>query len=209
MSTNRLSFKIPIISISVFGLNLIYGLTNYQPNNALLYLSKQSPQLHFLKPVDMKKENYLVKCFNSLFCPMSTNELIIIPTLNLFFGGMFERKFGSKFALKGIVLLYIGVFINMLPCNRAIEYVEESHNAQILNYSSFAFLSMFSAGYLRLSTSLITLIVYFYLSIKGMFPYDLRASILLSFLLGKSRISQEFSYINSTNITKLMMNKRI
>lgn len=209
MSTKPFSFKIPIISISVFSLNLIYGITTYQPNDILLFLSKQSPQLNFLKPEDMKKENYLVKCFNSLFCPLSSNELIFVPTLNLFFGSIFERKFGSKFALKGIFLLYIGVFINMLPCNRAVEYMEDSYNPQLLNYSSFAFLSLFSAGHLKLSTSLITLIVYFYLNIKGMFHYDLRASILLSFILGKSRISQELSYVNSSNVMRLMMNKKI
>lgn len=209
MSTKPFSFKIPIISISVFSLNLIYGITTYQPNDILLFLSKQSPQLNFLKPEDMKKENYLVKCFNSLFCPLSSNELIFVPTLNLFFGSIFERKFGSKFALKGIFLLYIGVFINMLPCNTAVEYMEDSYNPQLLNYSSFAFLSLFSAGHLKLSTSLITLIVYFYLNIKGMFHYDLRASILLSFILGKSRISQELSYVNSSNVMRLMMNKKI
>ena len=194
--------KRPIVTISILSLNLLYSHTNFKMNNLLDSVSQFHSKLNFLKPNDVKSENYFVKCFNCLFSSVTVNEQVLSLIFNLIIGYKMERICGSMKLLQGVGLAYVGTTLSMLPStSKYYPQVEGPYNSQIFNIPLLSLCTLFFAGKLGLilNTCVFGLFAYNIFLVQDPIPYDLRTglffSLILSMFIKRPTQSREIKFI--------------
>ncbi len=202
--------KFPKVTLCLLGIELLYSHSSFKVNTLLDYLSKQSTSLEFIKPKNINRENFFIKCFNCMFSSLNYKEYILSLSSTAILCTLFERSFGSFTLLKAVGYCFIGTVLCMLPSTTRLYFDsnDDAYNSQIFNLPILCFSSLFFNGQFSLFTNLLLTcgILYYYFKYDSV--YDLRTGLFFSLFMQRYikrsiAFSQELSFIRNLKSNKI------